>query len=101
MDFKNKCFSPECINQAETEYCPACLAKGGIKPYVNEQFENNFKYHSPKEGQPERYQLIRDKSKELAYLINGNCPNSREKSLAITNIEQAMMWANASIARNE
>lgn len=37
------------------------------KPYVNEQFENNFKYHSPKEGQPERYQLIRDKAKELAY----------------------------------
>lgn len=71
------------------------------KPYVNEQFENNFKYHSPKEGQTERYQMIRDKVKELAYLIDGNCPNSREKSLAITKIEEAMMWANASIARNE
>lgn len=98
MNYKNKCFSKDCNNQAETEFCPECL---GAKPCVNEQFENNFRYHSPKEGQPERYQLIREKVKELAYLIDGNCPNSREKYLAITNIEQAMMWANASIARNE
>lgn len=68
---------------------------------LNEQFENNFKYHSPKEGQPERYELIRYKIKQLAYLIDENCPPSREKSLAITKIEEAMMWANASIARNE
>lgn len=72
-----------------------------MEPYVNEQFENNFTYHSPKEGQPEKYTKIREKAKELAYLIDGNCPNSREKSLAITKIEEAMMWANASIARNE
>ena len=38
--------------------------------------------------------------KELAYLIDDLCPKSREKSLAITKIEEAMMWANASIARN-
>lgn len=67
----------------------------------NEQLENNFKYHSPKEGQPEKYTAIREKAKELAYLIDELCPNSREKSLAITKIEEASMWANASIARNE
>jgi hypothetical protein len=33
-------------------------------------------------------------------LINDLCPESREKSLAITNLEQAVMWANAAIARN-
>ena len=67
----------------------------------NEQLENNFKYHSPKEGQPEKYTAIREKAKELAYLIDELCPNSREKSLAITKIEESSMWANASIARNE
>lgn len=72
-----------------------------MKPYVNEQLENNFKYHSPKEGQPEKYTAIREKAKEFAYLIDGACPNSREKALAITKIEEASMWANASIARNE
>ena len=62
--------------------------------------ENNFKYHSPKEGQPEKYVALREKAKELAYLIDELCPKSREKSLAITKLEEATMWANASIARN-
>lgn len=66
----------------------------------NEQIENNFKYHSPKEGQPEKYNAIREKAKELAHLIDKECPNSREKSIAITNLETSVMWANASIARN-
>ena len=68
---------------------------------MNQQIENNFKYHAPKDGQPEKYQAIREKAKELAYLIDELCPNSREKSLAMTNLEQSVMWANASIARNE
>lgn len=66
----------------------------------NPQIENNFKYHAPKEGQPELYTAIHEKAKELAYLIDAKCPNSREMSLAMSNLEQAMMWANASIARN-
>lgn len=66
---------------------------------MNEQIENNFKYHSPKEGQPEKYTAIREKAKELAYLIDKLCPNSREKSLSVTKLEEAVMWANASVAR--
>lgn len=66
----------------------------------NSQLENNFKYHTPKEGQPEKYTTIREKAKELAYLIDELCPNSREKSVAFTELETAVMWANASIARN-
>jgi len=68
---------------------------------MNPQIENNFKYHAPKEGQPEKYNTIREKAKELAYLIDKECPNSREKSVSLTNLETAVMWANASIARNE
>ena len=63
--------------------------------------DNNFMYHSPKEGQPEKYAAIREKAKELAYLMDDLCPYSREKSLAITKLEESAMWANASIARNE
>lgn len=68
---------------------------------MNEQIENNFKYHAPKEGQLEKYNAIREKAKELAYLIDKECPNSREKSVALTNLETSVMWANASIARNK
>lgn len=75
--------------------------KGGIL-IVNmiEQIENNFVYHAPKEGQPEIYQKLRDKAKEFAYMINELVPDSREKSLAITHLEDVVMWANAGIARN-
>jgi hypothetical protein len=68
---------------------------------MNNQIENNFKYHSPKEGQPEKYVAIREKAKELAYLIEELCPPSREQSVAMTNLEQCTFWANASIARGE
>lgn len=67
----------------------------------NEQIENNFSYHAPKEGQPEKYNKLRDKAKELAYLISEVCPNSRERALAITKLEECSMWANAAIAREE
>lgn len=65
------------------------------------EIEKAFSYHAPKGNQPEKYEAIRERAKELAYLIEELCPNSREKSLSKTNLEQAMMWANASIARNE
>ena len=68
---------------------------------MNEVIENTFIYHAPKPGQPERYTDLREKAKELAYLIEDLCPNSREKSIAMTHLETAIMWANASIARNE
>jgi len=63
--------------------------------------DNIFMYHSPKGGQAERYEEIRAKAKELAVLISNDCPPSRELSLARTKLEESVMWANASIARNE
>lgn len=67
---------------------------------MSKQIENAFTYHAPKKGQPEKYQAIRDKAKELAYVIDEAAPESREKSLALTKLEETVMWANASIARN-
>lgn len=63
--------------------------------------ENRFTYHPPKGNQADRYVEIREKGLETARLIEAACPDSREKSLAITKIEEAVMWANAAIARNE
>lgn len=58
-----------------------------------------FKYHAPRPGQAETYQAILDKVKELAIVLNAWVPDGREKSLAITKLEEAVMWANAGIAR--
>lgn len=62
--------------------------------------ENNYSYHPPKEGQSAKYVAIRAKAKELAYLIDELTPKSREQSVAHTNLETAVFWANAAIARN-
>jgi len=89
---------------------PANLLKtiNGFQPWnkkpvreANQTIENNFRYHAPKPGQPEKYTAIREKAKELAYLIDELAPKSREQSLAYTKLEEAVMWANAAIARNE
>ena len=62
---------------------------------------NRFTYHPPKGTQLDRYAAVRTKAFELATFIEENCPASRERTLAIGKIEEAVMWANASIARNE
>jgi len=63
--------------------------------------ENNFKYHKPTSKQQEKYISLQIGGRELAEMIDGLCPQSREKSLAFTKLEEAIMWANSSIARNE
>lgn len=62
---------------------------------------NNFTHHAVKPGQVERYDNVRKASGALAKTFSEICPASRELSLALTNLEQAMFWANAAIARNE
>lgn len=66
---------------------------------LKQELETRFTYHVPMGDQPERYAAIRDTAKSFAYLIGTQCPDSREKSLALTKLEEAVMWANASIAR--
>ena len=60
-----------------------------------------FTYHAPLPSQPPRYTALRDEARRLAILINEYCPESREKSLAITAVQQAIAWANAAIAIHE
>lgn len=62
---------------------------------------NNFTYHPPFGDQPQRYENMRNEAKNLATHIIAHTPESREQSLALTNLEQVVFWANAAIARNE
>lgn len=62
---------------------------------------NRFSYHPPKEGQQARYVALRDSARNFALLICQNSKPSREQSLALTKLQEAVMWANAGIACNE
>lgn len=63
--------------------------------------KNSYTYHPPKEDQPERYIAIRDKARELAITICECAPGSRERSIALTDLEKVVMMANKAIACNE
>lgn len=64
------------------------------------RIKHNFTYHPPRSEDILTFTELRDKCKELALMINLACPDSREKSLAMTKLEECNMWANASIARS-
>ena len=68
---------------------------------MHDTIENNFTYHPPKGDQADRYESLRYKAKNLALDICEKTPASREQSLALTKLEEAVFWANAAIARNE
>lgn len=66
-----------------------------------QEIVKRFTYHAPNGDQPKKYEEIRTQAHLFAEWLNKLCPESREKSLAFTALEEAVMWANASIARNE
>ena len=48
----------------------------------------------------ERHQRVREVCREAAEeIVEVTGPSTREQSLAITHLEEAMFWANAAIAR--
>ena len=63
------------------------------------ELETRFTYHPPKEGQTEMYTELRDLAHDFADIIDALVPESREKALAFTKLEEAVMWSNAGIAR--
>jgi hypothetical protein len=63
--------------------------------------EKRFTYHRPGGDQPERYQALRGYARELALTMCRLVPESRERSLAVGKLEEAIFWANAGIARRE
>lgn len=68
---------------------------------MTDDLANRFTYHPPKHDQTARYEMIRGQALSLAQFVDEKCPDSREKALALTHLENAVMWANAAIARNE
>lgn len=45
------------------------------------------------------HEKVREGCKALAHFLDELLPSGREKSLALTNLEQTVMWANAAVAR--
>jgi hypothetical protein len=58
-------------------------------------------HHTMDETQVAASTEVRAAAKELAATIVNAAPPGRETSLAVTHVEEALMWANKAIARGE
>lgn len=69
------------------------------KTHEDMEIERKFNYHPPTDADIKKLKDVREKSKELAYVISRVVPPSREKSIAERKLEEVVMWANAAIVR--
>jgi hypothetical protein len=62
---------------------------------------NRFTYHAPPDEETvQAYEDLRAVARDFCYDINDRCHDCRERSLALTKLEEVIMWANAAIARH-
>lgn len=64
------------------------------------ELTNRFSYHAPHGAKILNHSKVRQDLLYVAQEFNSLLPEGREKSLAMTKLEEAMFWANASIARS-
>lgn len=67
---------------------------------LHDRIANDFSYHKPTPEQLPKYERLREMARDLAHEMVNLCPESRELSTALTRLEEAVMHANAAIARN-
>lgn len=66
-----------------------------------EDLRNRFDHHAPRdEMTASLHSEVRSRCYWVAEFFASDLPDGREKSLAITKLEESMMWANAAIARS-
>jgi hypothetical protein len=62
--------------------------------------KNRFKFHpATTDERIDNHENIRRMCLELAIKLDDMCPDGRELSLAVKNLEYVMFWANAAVAR--
>jgi len=65
------------------------------------ELENRFNYHAPNDERAARHTSVRQVLLSAATSVVLHTAFSREQSLALTKLEEAMFWANAAIAREQ
>ena len=64
---------------------------------LTDQINESLTNHSPTADEIGDIESIRTIGKSLGFQFNRYCPDSRERSIAVTKLEEAIMWAVKSI----
>lgn len=62
------------------------------------ELRNRFVFHPATADTAPKHEDVRTEFVDLALFLNGLLPESREKSLCLTALQEGMNWANAAIA---
>lgn len=66
----------------------------------SDDLANRFAFHAATtEEKRDAHTSVRQNCRALADFLNEKLPEGREKSLAITHLEEVMFWGNAALAR--
>ncbi len=65
--------------------------------HLHDQIKLSLTNHTPTPEQVEQIEALRVIGKALGFKIEECCPNTRERSLAVTKLEECIMWAVKSI----
>ena len=71
-----------------------------MRGMTDQEIKNRVTYHPPTTPGVASHAALADAIDAAIREVDERCPPGREKSLAITKLEEAKMWGSAAIARN-
>lgn len=72
----------------------------GLDAQYDPEIRYRFAFHPANEVSGPQHEMVRDSAGQLGQFLIEALPDGREKSLALTKLEESMFWANAAIARS-
>lgn len=67
----------------------------------SDDIAHRFAFHAATtEEKRDAHTSVRQHCRDLADFLNERLPEGREKSLAVTKLEEVMFWGNAALARD-
>lgn len=63
--------------------------------------EKTYAYHKPSQQGIDKIKTLREAFSSLHNLVKETAPETRERAVAVTNLEQAAMWAIKAVVCND
>lgn len=69
-----------------------------VDPDTRDEVVTWFSFHPATGSKAQRHENVRSMHRSMAIWILASIPDCRERSLALTKLQESMMWCNAAVA---